>query len=92
MASLSAVLVVERTTLLRTLKPLLKSCLVVGRYKREGKRRLVFELTESGGARLAEASANWLAAQEDFERKFGTERAAKLRAELFRISDDITTA
>lgn len=92
MASLSAVLVVERTTLLRTLKPLLKSCLVVSRYEREGKRRLVLDLTESGTARLTEASTSWLAAQEDFERKFGADRAAKLRAELFRISDDITTA
>ncbi|RDJ99096.1 MarR family winged helix-turn-helix transcriptional regulator [Paraburkholderia lacunae] len=89
MARLSAVLVVERTTLLRTLKPLLKSDLVAGRYQENGKRRLVFDLTEYGMGKLAEASVSWQAAQEAFELRFGSERAAQLRAELFRIKADI---
>ncbi|WP_341315757.1 MarR family winged helix-turn-helix transcriptional regulator [Paraburkholderia sp. IMGN_8] len=91
MARLSAVLVVERTTLLRALKPLLKSDLVAGRYQANGKRRLVFDLTEYGIGKLAEASVSWQAAQEAFERRFGPERAAQLRAELFRIKADIAT-
>jgi DNA-binding MarR family transcriptional regulator len=91
-ARLSAVLVVERTTLLRTLKPLLKSGLVAGRYPEDGKRRLVFDLTECGNGKLAEATGNWRLAQEAFECRFGSERAAQLRADLFRIRDDIAAA
>lgn len=90
MARLSDVLVVERTTLVRTLKPLLRSGFVEGRYEGKANRRLVFDLTDGGKSKLAEASVNWQAAQEDFERRVGFERAAQLRAELFRIRDDIS--
>jgi DNA-binding MarR family transcriptional regulator len=89
MAQLSAALVVERTTLVRALKPLLKSGFVAARYEGNAKRRLVFDLTERGKAKLAEASVSWQAAQADFERRIGPQRAAQLRAELFRIRDDI---
>ncbi|MFM0339504.1 MarR family winged helix-turn-helix transcriptional regulator [Paraburkholderia fungorum] len=90
MVRLSDVLVVERTTLLRTLKPLLRAGFVAGRYERKAKRRRVFDLTEAGKGKLAQASVSWQAAQQDFERRVGFERAARMRAELFRIRDDIS--
>lgn len=92
MARLSADLVVERTTLLRTLKPLLKAGLIVSRYEGRARRRLVFDLTDGGRKKLAEATVQWRAAQEDFEQRLGSERATHLRTELLRIKDDITAA
>lgn len=91
MARLSTVLEVERTTVLRTLKPILKTGFVAGRYERKVRRRLVFDLTEIGRQKLAEVAAHWQSAHIEFERKFGLEQAARLRAELIRMTDELAT-
>ncbi|MGU7772781.1 MarR family winged helix-turn-helix transcriptional regulator [Burkholderia sp. MR1-5-21] len=88
MAALSAVLVIERTALLRALKPLVGAALVAGRNEGSG-RRLTFALTGDGEAKIAHAHTHWLAAQEAFERRFGPTQAAQLRDELFRITHNI---
>ncbi|AJX13294.1 MarR family transcriptional regulator [Burkholderia ubonensis] len=88
MAALSAVLVIERTALLRALKPLVGAALVAGRYAGDG-RRLSFALTGDGEAKIAQAHAHWLEAQEAFEQRFGPSEAARLRDELFRITHNI---
>jgi DNA-binding MarR family transcriptional regulator len=47
-------------------------------------------LTQSGRARLDQAMTHWLAAQDEFERKFGPQQAALLRRELFRLTRDVS--
>lgn len=88
MATLSAVLVIERTALLRALKPLIGAALVAGRMELRC-RRQTFALTEHGEARIADAHVHWLAAQQAFEQRFGSAQAARLRDELFRITHNL---
>jgi len=88
MATLSAVLVIERTALLRALKPLIGAALVTGRIEPRC-RRQTFALTAHGETKIADAHVHWLAAQDAFERRFGPARAARLRDELFRITHNL---
>ncbi|CAI9008210.1 MULTISPECIES: MarR family winged helix-turn-helix transcriptional regulator [Burkholderia] len=88
MATLSAVLVIERTALLRALKPLIGAALVTGRMEPRCRRQM-FALTEHGEARIADAHVHWLAAQQAFEQRFGSTQAARLRDELFRITHNL---
>lgn len=90
MATLSAVLVIERTALLRALKPLVGAALVSGHVEPRCRRR-TFSLTAEGEAKIAAAQVHWRAAQHAFEQRFGTARAARLRDELFTITHDLAT-
>ncbi|PLZ00910.1 MarR family transcriptional regulator [Burkholderia sp. WAC0059] len=89
MAELARAMVMERTTLIRALRPLLRAGLVADVSipgRRAGPRRLQLELTGAGRARFAGALVCWRAAQDEFERRFGPRRAAWLRRELFRVT------
>ncbi|CAM2163895.1 Winged helix-turn-helix transcriptional regulator [Paraburkholderia sacchari] len=86
MAQLARTMVMERTTLLRALRPLLRSALVTDTASATGCRRRCLALTAAGRARLGEAGVHWRAAQDEFERRFGQRRAAWLRHELLRIT------
>ncbi|WP_245005017.1 MarR family winged helix-turn-helix transcriptional regulator [Paraburkholderia sacchari] len=86
MAQLARTMVMERTTLLRALRPLLRSALVTDTAGVTGCRRRCLALTPAGRARLGEARVHWRAAQDEFERRFGPRRAAWLRRELLRIT------
>ena len=86
MAQLARTMVMERTTLLRALRPLLRSALVTDAAGADDCRRRRLALTPAGRARLGEAGVHWRAAQDEFERRFGARRAAWLRRELFRIT------
>jgi DNA-binding MarR family transcriptional regulator len=88
MAELAHAMVMERTTLVRVLQPLLRSGLVLAEQSGSCQRRLQLTLTESGRSKLADALRYWQAAQEEFETKFGREPAAHLRRELFRLSSE----
>ncbi|WP_175776028.1 MarR family winged helix-turn-helix transcriptional regulator [Burkholderia anthina] len=88
MATLSAVLVIERTALLRALKPLVAAALVTGRIE-PPRRRQTFALTAHGETKVAAAHVHWLAAQQAFEQRFGPAQAARLRDELFRITHNL---
>ncbi|WP_423381820.1 MarR family winged helix-turn-helix transcriptional regulator [Burkholderia sp. LMG 32019] len=87
-ARLSAMLVIERTALLRALKPLVAAALVAGRIESPC-RRQTFALTAHGETKIADAQVHWLAAQEAFEQRFGSAQAARLRDELFRITHNL---
>jgi DNA-binding MarR family transcriptional regulator len=92
MMELADAMVMDRTTLVRALRPLLRDGLVAGSSAAQTKRRLQLTLTEPGHAKLDEAAAHWRAAQEGFERSFGAQQAASLRSELFRITRDVSNA
>ena len=72
------IMVMERTTLLRNLKPLQVAGMVTI-DRAEGERGHVFKLTPKGKTRLEQAVPLWNAAQAGFEKKFGFEKAARLR-------------
>ncbi|WP_429306153.1 MarR family winged helix-turn-helix transcriptional regulator [Paraburkholderia sp. GAS38] len=90
MLELAQVMVMDRTTLVRALRPLLRNGLIAGEPDGQGTRRLQLVLTQSGRARLDQAMTHWLAAQDEFERKFGPQQAALLRRELFRLTRDVS--
>jgi DNA-binding MarR family transcriptional regulator len=89
MVELAQAMVMDRTTLVRALRPLLHGGFVASEPDGQGKRRLLLALTVSGQTKLDKAMKYWKAAQDEFERKFGHRQAAYLRSELFRITRDV---
>ncbi|MGF6639475.1 MarR family winged helix-turn-helix transcriptional regulator [Paraburkholderia sp. MM6662-R1] len=86
MAELADAMVMERTTLVRAMKPLQRDGLVLAEAADHDKRTLLFSLTEKGETTFDQASVAWRAAQDEFEKKFGRARAKTLRTELFSIT------
>lgn len=81
---LGQILMMERTTLLRNLKPLLLNALISAEKAQSG-RSYVYKLATQGAARLEVAAPLWAAAQADFERQCGAERAERLRLDSIAI-------
>lgn len=86
MLELAGAMVMERTTLVRALRPLLRDGFVTDTSGESCPRRRQLTLTADGRAKLGEAGVHWQAAQDEFERCFGSRRAAWLRRELFRVT------
>ena len=89
MAELARAMVMERTTLVRALRPLLRAGLVADAADDASSgcpRRRQLTLTPAGHDRFRDANVHWRAAQDEFERRFGVRRAAWLRRELFRVT------
>ena len=90
MARLAKAMVMDRTTLVRALKPLLQRGLVVAPSEGQSHRRLRVVLTRRGSAKLDEAVVHWATAQARFERSFGKQQATHLRTELFRMTGNVS--
>jgi DNA-binding MarR family transcriptional regulator len=86
MMELAQAMVMERTTLVRALKPLQRDGLIQTEPSEHDARTHAFSLTKAGQRTLAEANREWRAAQEEFERGFGRARAKALRRELFALT------
>jgi DNA-binding MarR family transcriptional regulator len=82
--ALSEMMVMERTTLLRALKPLRNAGFLLCEPG-GAKFALEFTLSAAGKAKLMEAEPLWQAAQGEFEAYAGKQRAAQLRAELLGV-------
>jgi DNA-binding MarR family transcriptional regulator len=78
----------QRTTLVRTIQPLRRNGLVSSETLGRDPRTLSIALTAAGEARLKAGGEHWHAAQAEFEHRFGEQRAAALRDELFAITRD----
>ncbi|MBN3845390.1 MULTISPECIES: MarR family winged helix-turn-helix transcriptional regulator [Burkholderiaceae] len=78
----------QRTTLVRTIQPLRRDGLVSSATRGADARTLLISLTATGAERLSAGRAHWHAAQAEFEHRFGEQRAAALRTELFAITRD----
>jgi DNA-binding MarR family transcriptional regulator len=89
MATLAKAMVMDRTTLVRVLKPLLQRGLVLALSEGKNHRRLTVALTGGGLRKLDEAAVHWATAQACFERSFGRQQAAHLRNELFRMTGNL---
>jgi|GEM_PF-219763 len=86
MAELSDAMVMDRTTLVRALKPLQRDGLVEAAQESAASRAIGLRLTAAGKETLVKASAQWRAAQAEFEAKFGEKRAKALRQSLFELT------
>jgi len=80
--ALARALVMDRTTLGRTMLPLERDGLIKIQDGTVDRRSKELHLTKAGGDRLRAAGKLWREAQTQFDAAFGGERAAKLRDEL----------
>jgi len=90
--ALARELVMDRTTLGRTMLPLERDGLISIEDGKADRRSKELHLTKEGADRLRAAGRLWSEAQTQFEAAFGGERAAKLRDELRAlVSSDLGT-
>ena len=75
----------ERTTLVRALKPLQTAGWVVA-GKPESGRSFDVTLSRSGLKKVAEAVPLWKSAQAAFEQEVGQERAVRIRNEILELN------
>ena len=87
MAELASALVMDRTTMLRAMKPLQRESLLQSGASAPDPRQLVFSLSSAGERRLREAMPRWRKAQEAFEAEFGSREAAGLRRSLLALAN-----
>jgi DNA-binding MarR family transcriptional regulator len=85
MLELAESMVMDRTTLVRAMKPLQRDNLIVTSSAEHDTRTHVFNLSETGRKKFAEARELWRVAQDEFEGTFGASRAKALRKELFAV-------
>jgi DNA-binding MarR family transcriptional regulator len=86
MTGLASLLVMDRTTLLRAMKPLQREDLLKSTFSPEDPRQLVFALSPAGERRLKQAVPLWNKAQEEFEAEVGPREAAQLRRSLLALA------
>lgn len=88
MLELAKVLVMDRTTLLRAMKPLQREDLLKSTASDADPRQLVFSLSPAGERKLKQAVPLWTKAQEEFESGMGTREAVRLRSALLALAQD----
>jgi DNA-binding MarR family transcriptional regulator len=82
LSELAEQLAMDRTTLTRKLKPLQRDDIITITPHEDDRRIRMISITGTGSKKLKAARIKWREAQAEFERRFGAERAATLRAEL----------
>jgi DNA-binding MarR family transcriptional regulator len=88
MCELATAMVMDRSTLGHNLRPLERDDLVVLRQARHDRRKRYVELTAKGKSLLPRARQLWRRAEDRFERIFGKDPAAELRAVLLDIANN----
>lgn len=86
MIDLARVLGMDRTTLLRAMKPLQREDLLKTRASDEDSRQLSFSLSSAGERKVKQAMPLWARAQDEFEAEIGSREAAQLRRGLLAIT------
>jgi DNA-binding MarR family transcriptional regulator len=87
MVELARLLVMDRTTLLRAMKPLQRASFLKSASSDVDPRQLVFSLSSAGERKLKQAVPLWTKAQEEFESGMGPDEAARLRGALLALAD-----
>ncbi len=88
MSELAEAMIMDRSALGHTLRPLERDRLISLKKSGEDSRRRHVVITARGRAKWREASQLWRRAQEHFESLYGEEKAKKLRAALLTIAND----
>ena len=83
-------LAMDRTTLARSLQPLERDGVISIASGQKDRRLKIISITADGIIQLDAALILWRQAQAEFESRFGTERAAKLREELKAAAQAVT--
>ena len=86
--ALADMLVMDRTTTTRALRPLARDKLVAIGPGQDGRTRCV-RLTPAGATRATAAAVRWREAQRKFEAGYGTAHAKRLRRELARVVEEV---
>src|ERR1700674_2219113 len=86
MCELATAMVMDRSTLGHNLKPLERDDLVTLRLSDQDRRKRYVELTKEGRSLLRKSRRLWQHAEGRFEKIFGKEPAAELRAVLLNIA------
>ena len=90
--ALARELVMDRTTLGRTMLPLERDGLIAVNDGTLDRRSKELAVTKAGAKRLQRAAKRWVDAQSEFEERFGAKRAADLRGLLGEVvSCDLDT-
>jgi DNA-binding MarR family transcriptional regulator len=76
----------DRTTLLRGLKPLQNTDLVLSGATAESGRQLRYSLSPAGVRKVKEAMPFWIAAQQEYETQIGQQPARQLRQKLLTMT------
>jgi len=87
MCELAAAMVMDRSTLGHNLRPLQRDELLALRLGQHDRRKRYVELTRKGKAMLPRARRLWRNAEGRFEKIFGKQHAAELRAVLLNIAN-----
>jgi DNA-binding MarR family transcriptional regulator len=85
MRELSEDMVMDRTSLVRALKPLQRDGLVAVAPSVDDSRQNVYLLTPAGHAKTAQAGELWATAQAEYEATFGSATATATRETMHRI-------
>ena len=88
MADLADAMVMDRTTLVRALKPLQRDGIVEAAPESSASRAVGLRLSASGKETLAQAVLRWQAAQAEFEQKFGRRPRAGIAQIPVRVDID----
>jgi len=88
MVELARELVMDRTTLLRAMKPLQREGFLKSAAGEADPRQLVFSLSSAGERKLRQAIPLWTKAQEEFESGMGPGEAVRLRRALLGLAGD----
>jgi DNA-binding MarR family transcriptional regulator len=86
MCELATAMVMDRSTLGHNLKPLERDDLVILKLSADDRRKRYVELTKKGRSLLLRSRRLWRRAEGRFEKIFGKESAAELRAVLLSIA------
>ncbi len=85
MAEIAEAMVMDRTTLVRALKPLERDGYVVTEPEGKGSRKLLLTLSAKGQQKLSEGAECWRAAQAEYVELVGAQKADHLREMLLSI-------
>lgn len=88
MVELAKALVMDRTTLLRAMKPMQRDGLIRSAASEADPRQLLFYLSAAGERKLKQAMPLWAKAQQEFESGIGVGEAARLRSALLALGSD----
>jgi len=86
--ALAAMMVMDRTTTTRAVRPLARDKLVAISPGKDERTRIV-RITPAGEKRAKAAAARWRKAQEEFETGYGGAEAERLRRELARVVEAV---
>lgn len=87
MMTLAAELGVDRTSLVRALKPMVRDGYMVDTPSQSDTRKMLITLSNAGQKKYLEAEPYWMAAQEEWNEKVGHERANNIRETLLGLTE-----